>query len=130
MNNILDWFLINIILPLTPFGLRLYMVFIGGNKKLSFNSIAEIPDILFYSVFLCVIALNLNNNQSKRIFNKFVSITLYAILGLDLVTLSMIYNNNYGGYTSIISIAFAMIPASYAVVLKFMEEKEIGDHNG
>ena len=120
MSNYLSWLLINILLPLSPFGLRLFLIFIGDDKKLTFSSIAEIPEILFYSIFLCVISLNINMNRKKKGFEQFVRIFLIVILVLDFITLGMVYNNNYGANTFIYSIVASVMPASIAIVYKFI----------
>jgi hypothetical protein len=120
MSSYLSWLLINILLPLSPFGLRLFLLIIGDDRKLTFSTIAEIPEIIFYSIFLCVISLNINLNKKKKAFEQFVRIFLTIILVLDFITLGMVYNNNYGIKTFIYSIVASVIPASIAVVYKFI----------
>jgi hypothetical protein len=129
MSNYLSWILINIFLPLSPFVLRLFLLLVGGNKKLTFSSIAELPEILFYSIFLCVISLNINMNRIKKVFEHFVRIFLIIILVLDFITLGMVYNNNYGIKTLVYSIIASVVPASIAVIYKFIFIKQDSGDN-
>jgi hypothetical protein len=100
-----------------------------GNNKLTFSQIAEIPEILFYSIFLCVISLNINLNKKKKVFEQFVRVFLIIILVLDFITLGMVYNNNYGTNTFVYSIVASIIPASIAIVYKFIfKQAENGRH--
>ena len=123
MNNYTRWILINILLPLSPFGLRLFLIYISGNQKLTFSTIAEIPEILFYSIFTCVVILNINMNHKKNGFEQFVRIFILIILVLDFITLGMVYNNNYGINTFVFSIVASIIPAIIAIVYRFVYKK-------
>src|ERR1035438_5344014 len=96
MINYTRWILINIVLPLSPFGLRLFLISVGGNHQLTFSTIAEIPEILFYSIFVCVVILNINMDHLKNTFEQIIRIFIQVILVLDFITLGMVYNNNYG----------------------------------
>lgn len=123
MSNYTRWILINILLPLSPFGLRLFVIYIGGNHRLSFSTIAEIPEILFYSIFTCVVIMNINMNHKKNGFEQFIRIFILIILVLDFITLGMVYNNNYGINTFMYSIIASVIPAIIAIVYKFIYKK-------
>lgn len=123
MSNYTRWILINLLLPLSPFGLRLFLMYVGGNRQLTFSSIAEIPEILFYSIFTCVVILNINLNHKNNGFEEFIRFFILIILVLDFITLGMVYNNNYGTNTLIYSIIASIIPAIIAVVYKFIYKK-------
>jgi len=124
MGNYTRWILINLLLPLSPFAIRLYIIFIGSNQGLTINNIAEVPEILFYSIFLCVIALNINLNGQKRHFEQFVRLFLTIILVLDFLTLGMVYSNNYGTNTLLFSLIFSIIPLLIAIAYKFFYKNE------
>jgi len=118
MNDFSRWIFINIVLPLSPFLLRLFITFIGINQKLSFDRIAELPEILFYSIFVCVITLNINLNGEKKLFESFLRLFLFIIIILDFITLGMIYSGNFGPNTFTFSLVSALIPAIIAPIYK------------
>lgn len=126
MSDYSRWILINIFLPLSPFGLRLFIIFIETKTRISFSQIAQIPELLFFSVFLCVVTLNINLNGNKRRFESFLRLLIFIILILDFITLAMIYSNNFGSNTFLYSVVSSIIPAIIAPIYKF---KYLDDHN-
>ena len=111
--------MINIFLPLSPFGLRLFIIFIETDKHITFSQVAQIPELLFYSVFLCVILLNINLTGTKKKFESFLRLFISVIMILDLITLAMVYSNNFGSNTLLFSIVSSVIPAIIAPIYKF-----------
>ena len=129
MSIFSQWILINILLPLSPFGLRLFIVFIETKTKFTFSKIAQTPELLFYSVFLCVVTLNINLNGHRRKFESFLRLFIQIILILDFITLAMIYSNNFGSNTFLYSVVSSIIPAIIAPIYKF-KYLDGNDENG
>lgn len=119
MTNFLRWFLINLGLPLSPFLVRIFVTFVGKEQKFSWEKIAELPEIVFYSIFVCVIILNINLNGKKKLFETVIRLFLGVIISLDFLTLGMIYSNNFGPTTFRFSIIAAIIPSIIAPIYKF-----------
>jgi hypothetical protein len=129
MSTYSRWILINIFLPLSPFGLRLFIIFIETKTQISFSQIAQIPELLFFSVFLCVVSLNINLNGTKKKFESFLRLFILVILVLDFITLAMIYSNNFGSNIFLFSVVSSIIPAIIAPIYKFIylsNQDEIG----
>jgi len=120
MSKYTRWILINIFLPLSPFALRLFIIFIGNAGSLTIRSIAEIPEILFYSIFICVIALNINLETSGKKFEQIIRLFLFIIIVLDFITLGMVYSSNVGPRIFLFCLVTSIIPPVIAVTYKFI----------
>lgn len=125
MKTFYRWTLINLLLPLSPFALRVFVSLMGREEILSFKKIAELPEILFFSIYLCVVNLNINLDGRKGYFEFTLRLFLGLILILDCVVLGMIYSNNIGSNVFPFSLIAALIPAAIAPVYKFRYERSI-----
>ena len=114
MNPELRWGLINLILPLSPFALRVFIGLIGPQGHVSISNIAELPELIFYSIFVCVSILNLNLNKNKANFESLIRLFIYVLLVLDFVTLGLIYGEKLGPNIWNFTIFAAAIPAMIA----------------
>jgi hypothetical protein len=123
MSNFTRWILLNIFLPLSPFALRVFIILIGSNPKNTMKNIAEIPELLFYSIFICVLALNINFKTIKRRFEHFIRLFLFIVIILDFITLCMVYSKNIGPNTLIYSIITALISPIIAILYKFIYQR-------
>lgn len=117
------WVGINIILPLTPFFLRSFISFFGREQI----NILEMPDLLFFSIFTCITALNINMDDEKKNFEKIIRLFFIIIGALDLIILSMLYSKNAGQDCIKFSIASAIITAVITPIYKlyYMKRKEV-----
>lgn len=113
-----NWFLINIVLPLSPFLLRVFTSYVGDPQKVTFKDIAEIPEILFYSIFVCISALNINLNGKKGVFEYSLRTFLSIIIVLNFIVLGMVYSNNVGPKTFLFSIAISTVPVLISIFYK------------
>jgi hypothetical protein len=114
LNPRLHWILINLVLPLSPFALRVFINLMGPQGNISFSGIAELPELLFYSVFVCISILNLNLSAKKTNFESIIRLFLFILLVLDFVTLGLIYSKKIGPLTWKFTIAAAIIPVLMA----------------
>ncbi len=119
------WILINIFLPLSPFALRVFVSIMGKEAALSLQRIAELPEILFFSIYLCVVNLNINLNGKKGYFEFTWRLFLFIILVLDCVVLGMIYSSNVGSLVFPFSLIAAVIPTFVAPFYKFRYERSM-----
>lgn len=127
MKTYYRWILINLLLPLSPFALRIFVSIMGKEESLSFAKIAELPEILFYSIYLCVVNLNVNMDGKKGYFEFSLRIFLGLILVLDCVVLGMIYSNNIGSNVFPFSLVAAVFPAAIAPIYKFQYKRLLND---
>jgi predicted tellurium resistance membrane protein TerC len=114
LNRNLRWTLINLLLPLSPFALRVFLGLVGPLGNISLSAIAELPELLFYSVFVCVSVLNVNLDGLRNTFESMVRIFLLALLVLDFVTLGLIYSGNLGPHVWKFTLFAAGFPAIIA----------------
>lgn len=114
MNSELRWILINLALPLSPFALRVFIDLMGPHGSISFSRIAELPELLFYSVFVCISILNLNLESDRTTFESVIRLFLFILLVLDFVTLGLIYGAKIGPHTWKFTLFAAVLPAVIA----------------
>lgn len=110
MNPRLRWVLINLVLPLSPFALRLFMDFVGPKGTPNWSSIAELPELLFYSIFVCVAILNINLDGHRTNFESILRLFLLVLLVLDFVVLASIYRGAFGPHVWKFTVAAAIVP--------------------
>jgi len=120
MFNWWRWVGMNIFLPLTPLFLRVYITFLGKNKI----NVLEAPELLFFAIFTCITALNINADGKKSGFESFLRVFLIIIAVLDLITFAMIYSNNAGKGCTAFSIVSAVITMIIAPAYKLYDMKQ------
>jgi hypothetical protein len=103
----------------------------GSEQIIAKIKIAEIPEILFFSVFACIASLNINFSESKTNFESAVRCFLIVLIALDFVVLGMIYSENIGSNMLAFSIVIAIIPTIIALPYKkySMNNKNGGSSN-
>lgn len=110
------WIQLNILLPLSPFFLKVFIIWMGKEQNTSKIKIFETPELLFFSIATCVIALNINIDGEKKYFEHLVRTFLMVIMVLDFVMLGMIYSGNEGTNSTFFSIVVAVIPMVIAPI--------------
>ena len=125
MNRFTHWILLNIFLPLSPFIIKIFIILIGKEEGLiTLNKIANLPEIVFYSIYLCVVNLNINFDGSKGVFESAIRLFLFCLLVLNFSTLGMIYSQNIGQYAIWYLIPATIIPTIIAPFYKFKYVRE------
>jgi len=128
MFNFKKWIQMNILLPISPFLLRIFIIFIGKEEMSSKIKIFEMPELLFFSIFTCIVGLNVNIEGDKKHFESFLRMLLLIILILDFVVLGMIYSENAGANSLSFSIASALVPMIIAPLYKlYILKREEGE---
>ena len=95
--------------------------------SLTFAKIAELPEIIFFSIYLCVVNLNINLEGERGYFEFTLRIFLGIVLFLDCVVLGMIYSGNTGSNAYPYSLVAAFFPAVIAPIYKFRYERSLDD---
>jgi uncharacterized membrane protein len=119
MLQYIKWILLNIALPLLPFLIKIYILVVGKEGIINIETIFELPEIIFYSIYICIINLNINFSGEKGIYEFFLRIFFYTIIFMDSINLGMIYSNNSGSNMYISSIIFTLVPMLIAPIYKF-----------
>lgn len=127
MKKYYRWILINLLFPLSPFALRIFVLLMGKDNNFNLIQIAELPEILFFSIYLCVVNLNINLDGKKGYFESSLRIFIGIILVLDCVVLGMNYSNNIGQNSYLFSIIAAIFPATVAPIYKFKYKRIVND---
>lgn len=123
MNKYIRWILINIFLPLTPFLIRIFVTIMDNSNKLNITDILKLPELLFFSIYLCIINLNINFDGVKGIFESFLRLFIGILLVLDCIVLGMIYSENIGNNMFPYSIIASIFPMFIAPIYKFKYHK-------
>jgi hypothetical protein len=96
MKYFISWVFINIFLPLTPFILRIFIMLMSKDGGINTNKILELPELLFFSIYISVVNLNINFDGEKGIFEFVLRFFVVLIIILDCIVLGMIYSGNIG----------------------------------
>jgi hypothetical protein len=119
--------LINIGLPLTPFLVRIFIYWISPEGELNLTRIAELPEIIFFSICMCAVNLNINYGSKRGLFEWIMRLFFLLIIGLNCITLGMIYSRNIGDKIYIYSFGAAILPAIIAPIYKFLYDRNSDD---
>ena len=119
MKGYVRWLLINLLLPFTPFVLRIFVSIIGNRNLTGGHGGFEIPEILFFSVYVCIVNLNINLYHNKGFFEFFLRLFLIVVLIMDFIVLAMYYSDNVGRAGYFFSAGAAAVPAIIAPIYKF-----------
>jgi hypothetical protein len=110
--NYLRWLFINMIIPLSPLMIRIFVFIFGNKQSISSIRIIDLPELIFYSIFLCIVNLNTNTEGPKNNFEMLIRFFMYLLIVFDSLILGMIYSNNFGDNIQsfiIFSVAFPFI---------------------
>jgi hypothetical protein len=91
----------------------------GKEGKITLEKVAELPELIFFSIYICVINLNINFDGRKGWFESTIRLFLFCIIVLDCVTLGMIYSNNVGSNIISFCITSTIFPTIIAPIYKF-----------
>lgn len=91
----------------------------GKEGKITLGKIAELPELIFFSIYICIISLNINFDGRKGWFESTIRLFLFCIIVLDCVTLGMIYSNNVGPNIISFFIPSTIFPTIIAPIYKF-----------
>lgn len=93
--------------------------------KFSFVGVFELSDLLIFSLTICVINLNINIEQKKNWFEKFLRLVFLIIIIMNCLFLGFqhlkIKLNNMDIYIKYIAIGFPIISG---IIYKFKYQKE------
>lgn len=118
MFNFSRWLIMNLLVPLVPLLLRIFIT-IFGKEGATPIEIIQMPELLFYSIFTCIVALNINLDGPKKYFEWIVRLLLIVITILDFIVLAMVYSANVGSRSMTFSIVTAIVPALIAPLYKY-----------
>lgn len=125
MINYIRWIFINLFLPLIPFLLRIFIMLMSKNGDIDSDKILELPEIIFFSIYICIVNLNINYEGKKGIFELTIRIFISTIIFLDCIVLGMIYSGNIGINMLPFSIISSVLPAVIAPIYKFKYNRKI-----
>ena len=128
MNIEIRWILINLAVPASPFALRVFLDLIGPNGFISFSHIAELPELLFYSIFVCISIINLNLETVRTNFESIIRLFIFTLIILDFVTLGLIYGAKIGPHTWKFTVFSAIFPALIAPIYRQVFLMRGGDY--
>lgn len=95
------------------------------NGDIDSDKILELPEIIFFSIYICIVNLNINYEGKKGIFELTIRIFISTIIFLDCIVLGMIYSGNIGINMLPFSIISSVLPAVIAPIYKFKYNRKI-----
>lgn len=125
MANYFRWMAINIFVPLTPFLIKTFIMIMGRQGVITSQHIAELPELVFFSIFLCIVNLNINYGGKKNIFETVLRAILWILIFLNCTILGMIYSKNVGGNMLAFTVYAAIFPVIIAPIYRFKYNREI-----
>ena len=124
MKNYIRWILINLFLPFTPFLVK-FFVYYFGKTNFTLENIFQSSELIFVSIYIIIVNLNINIDSDKGIFETLLKIFLIIILVSNFLLLGMIYSNNLGRNIFQYSIIVILVPLIIAPIYKFKYSKEM-----
>lgn len=114
-KEFLIWFALNIGLPLCPLLSRFFI----STFSIVEISVLEVPELLFYSIVTCVIALNVFQIGKKGCFITFVNIFLIVLIVLNIILYTMYYLNVVNDKCLFYAIVVSIIPTIISPIYKY-----------
>lgn len=119
------WFFLNIILPISPLLVKLFVFMFGKDNLTSNINILELPEAFFYSISASAVTISISVNGDKKIVDYFIIIFSISIIVLDLLALGMVYSFNNGKWMKYYSVLAFVMPTLIAISYK-LYYKETG----
>ena len=124
MKNYIRWILINLFLPFTPFLVK-FFIYYFGKPNFTLENIFQASELIFVSIYIIIVNLNINIDNDKGIFESLLKIFLITILVSNFLLLGMIYSNNLGRGVIQYSIIVILVPLVIAPIYKFKYNREM-----
>lgn len=125
----LIWLLLNIILPISPLLVKLFIVYSGNANLSSKISILELPEAFFFSISAAAVTISISVDRDKKLVDYLIVLFSGAIIVFDLLALGMVYSSNSGdGLILYSKLAFGMptiIAIAYKFIYKSTDKREI-----
>jgi len=123
MMKYLQWIFINMILPLAPLVVRLFIIFISSESISNSLNIYNLPELVFYSFYLCAVVLNINIDGTKNIFESLLRFFMFLLVVFNSLTLGIIYSNNAGDNIRKYIFIAVVIPILITPIYKYKYRK-------
>jgi hypothetical protein len=125
----LIWILINILLPIVPIIIK-YVVINMGKPEITKINLFEIPELLYLSIYYCIITLNINTDngyyftrESKHTGSLIFKLIILSIVVLNCIFLGMYYSNNIGDSIWVYLNVIIYLNVFIAIVFKIKTKK-------
>ena len=87
----LNWVFLNLVLPLAPMGMKLFINVFGPKGEVDLKTIWTINDLLVYSLMINIINLNINIDGPKTFLEKLCRRTMSIFIALNCMLLAIDY---------------------------------------
>lgn len=112
ISSFLSWVFLNLILPLAPIGIKLFINIFGPKGQIDITTISTINDLLVYSLMINIINLNINIDGRKTLLEKLCRRTMSTLIALNCMLLVLDHLHlklNYMNFFFSLSIGFPII---------------------
>jgi len=114
------WLGLNILLPLSPLGVKLLIVALGKDAVTSNLSVLELPEAFFYSISASAVTISISVDGDKKVMDYLIIFICLLVIGIDLLALGMVYSMNYGDAMKSYSKLAFYGPTILAIAYKFL----------
>lgn len=114
------WLGLNILLPLSPLGVKLLIVALGKDAVTSNLSALELPEAFFYSISAAAVTISISVDGDKKVMDYLIIFICLLVIGIDLLALGMVYSMNYGNAMKSYSKFAFYGPTILAIAYKFL----------
>lgn len=115
INRFFIWFMLNVALPASPLAIKFAINFFG-NEQMGEIVVLDGGELLYYSLFLSIIMINMLNGKEMLIEN-ILKVVLVIICTINLIILMLFYlklNNDYClTYSIIMAILIPILNSIY-----------------
>ncbi|MCC8075535.1 MAG: hypothetical protein LIO95_06310 [Clostridiales bacterium] len=115
--NGVRWIFLNMFMPLLPMAIRVAIVFFSNSKAAALQ-IVELPELIYYTIFMCVICFSMFQERDTST-EKLFGYILGAVVLINLVFIFLYY---YGDLKSIvfgITVVMTIFTSLFTLVYKF-----------
>lgn len=121
------WAFLNLFLPFLPFALRAFVQLMGHDAKFDLAKFIELPELLFFSIYLCIVIVNISPGIHRTRFEAGVRGVGFFFLTCDFIVLTMIYSNSIGANVYPFSVCSTLVPLLIAPVYKLRYDRSRED---
>jgi hypothetical protein len=119
------WIMVNILLPFCPFSLKMLVNYFSLTGFLSFSAVAENTELIFYSLTICIVILNINIDEDKSLFEWIFKMVIGLIAVLNIIILTMAYSKLKLINVERFMYVSVYFPTISAIVYKFIYRNKV-----
>lgn len=124
--NRVEWFILNILMPLVPMAVRLIIIMCSKNLHTELKVI-DVPELIYYTIFMCVITISMIRDCNRDTsLERIVFMVLFCIFAVSLIFIVIYYYNDWNIIVFWLSVAFSLVTTTFTIAYRFgVYEEEV-----